>query len=95
MKISEVTCQQVCDYCGVSDADESELIILAYMDAAKSFIAGYTGLTAGQLDEHDDIVPAYLVLINEMHTNRDYTVDKSSLNPMVKQILGMHSENYL
>jgi len=95
MKISEVTIQQVCDYCGVSDVDEKEMIVSAYMDSAKAMISSHTGLSIAELDNHDDLVPVYLVLINEMHTNRDYTVEKAELNPMVKQILALHSVNYL
>ena len=94
MKISEVTFQQASDYCGAGE-DERDFIILAFMDSAKAFIAGYTGLTIEQLDEHEDLVPAYLTLINEMHTNRDYSVEQSAENKFVKQVLAMHSVNYL
>ena len=94
MKISEVTFQQASDYCGAAE-DERGFIISAFMDSAKAFIAGYTGLTIEQLDEHEDLVPAYLTLINEMHTNRDYTVEQAAENKFVKQVLAMHSVNYL
>ena len=94
MKISEVTFQQASDYCGAGE-DERDFIILAFMDSAKAFISGYTGLTIEQLDEHEDLVPAYLTLINEMHTNRDYTVEQAAENKFVKQALAMHSVNYL
>lgn len=94
MKISEVTFQQASDYCGAGE-DERNFIILAFMDSAKAFIAGYTGLSVEQLDEHEDLVPAYLTLINEMHTNRNYTVEQAAENKFVKQVLAMYSENYL
>ena len=94
MKISEVTFQQASDYCGAGE-DESEFIISAFMDSAKAFMAGYTGLSVEELDEHEDLVPAYLTLINEMHTNRDYTVEQAAENKFVKQALAMHSVNYL
>lgn len=94
MKISEVTFQQASDYCGAGE-DERDFIILAFMDSAKAFMAGYMGLTIEQLDEHEDLVPAYLTLINEMHTNRDYSVEQAAENKFVKQVLAMHSVNYL
>lgn len=94
MKISEVNVEFARDYCGVSDESENSRIQMC-MDAAKAFIAGYTGLTIEQLDEHEDLVPAYLTLINEMHTNRDYSVEQAAENKFVKQVLAMHSVNYL
>lgn len=94
MKVSGITLDFVKDYCGVSGND-SDLLFEGYMAAAKSFICGYTGLTAEQIDLHEDISIAYLCLINEMHTNRTRTVDRAELNPTVEQILSMYSVNYL
>ena len=94
MKLSEISVEYARDYCGVSDESENERIQTC-MSAAKAFILGYTGLETDTADEHDDITAAYLVLINEMYTNRDYTVDSSARNPFVRQVLSMHSVNYL
>lgn len=94
MKISEVTTEFARDYCGVSDVGENGRITMC-MDAAKAFILGYTGLEAEAADDHEDFTVAYLVLINEYYTNRDYTVEQAAENPCVKQILAMHSMNYL
>ena len=94
MRISEVTAQFALDYCGVSDEQETERIS-ACMSAAKAFITGYTGLDESGMNKHEDITAAYLVLINEMYTNRDYSVSTASRNPLVRQILSLHSVNYL
>lgn len=92
MKISEITDEQIKEYCGMSD-DIS--ILEVYKASAKAFIIGYTGLTAEQIDTHEDITIAYCVLINEMSLNRDYTVKTDTLNPCVSTILAMYSVNYV
>lgn len=94
MKVSEVTVEAAKEYCGIS-GNESDSLIMVYIAAAKAFIVGYTGLTAAQTDEHEDITIACLCLVNDMFTQRGYAVDKTNLNPIVSQILGMHSVNYL
>ncbi len=94
MKISEVTTEFASDYCGVSDNDESGRITMC-MAASKAFILGNTGLSADDADLHEDLTIAYLILVNEYYTNRDYTVEQAAENPCVKQILALHSVNYL
>ncbi len=94
MKISEVSIEYAKDYCGVSDAGESGTIKLC-MEAAKAFVLGFTGLDAEAAEPHEDLTAAYLVLTNEMYTNRDYTVERAAENPFVKRILALHSVNYL
>jgi uncharacterized phage protein (predicted DNA packaging) len=95
MKISQTTLNDVKDYCGISDNDNDTLIEKYAMPAAKSFISGYTGLDAEQIDTHEDLTLAYMVLVNEMYTTRDFTVNKDKLNPTAKTILDMYAVNYL
>ena len=90
MKISEITDQQIKEYCGM---DDDATILPIYKAAAKSFILSHTGITADELDMHDDLTIAYCVLINDMSCNRDYVVGKNILNPTVSTILSMHSRN--
>ena len=94
MKVSEVTTPIIKDYLGISDTD-SDTILTLLKSSALSYIVGYTGLTAAEIDTHEDITTAYLVLINEMFTTRTNTVKDDKENPCVKQILSMHSANYL
>lgn len=95
MNISGLDLNTVKDFCGIYDTVNDRDIEQVYMPAAKAFIMGYTGLTAKQLDEHCDLAIAYMVLINEMYTQRDYTVDKDKLNPCVETILHMYAVNYI
>lgn len=96
MKVSEISLETVKDYCGISD-DDSDNILAALMPAARSFISEYTGLNAEQIDSLDDMAIAYMVLVNDMFTNREYNSSQarqsSILNPCVKAILDMHCKN--
>ena len=84
MKISEITDNQIKEYCGMSD---DVTILDIYKASAKAFILGYTGLTIDEIDTHEDLTLAYCVLINEMSFNRD------TLNPCVSTILSLYSRN--
>lgn len=95
MKVSEVTAAFVKDFCGISDND-SDAIVAVMMSAAKDFIKGYTGLSEEQIDGFEDITDAYLILVNDMFSQRDYTLSShKQVNPAVKTILGLHAVNYL
>ncbi len=93
MKLSEVTSTMIKAFCGVSDDEDGMLEICA--GAAKSYIKGYTGLDDAQIDEYEDITVAYLVLINDMYSSRDFSSDRASQNPVTAQILALHSINLL
>lgn len=95
MKLSQATLSDIKDQCGISDDDSDSLIQNYYMPSAKAFIHDYTELSDAEMDAHEDLTIAYMVLINEMYTQRDYTVNKDKINPTVKTILSMHAKNYL
>ncbi|MCM1508294.1 MAG: head-tail connector protein [Ruminococcus flavefaciens] len=96
MKISEITPEIVKDYCGISDSDSDDLIKKVLMPSAKAYIIGYTGLTAEEINAHEDLSTAFLVLVNDMYTQRDYTLSfQKQINPAVSTILGLYSVNYL
>lgn len=96
MKISELTAGIIKDYCGISDDDSNDIIEKLLLPAAREYIKGYTGLTAEQCDEHEDISIACMVLVNDMFSQRDYTISMHrQLSPTVKTILGMYAVNYL
>lgn len=96
MKMSELTAGIVKGYCGISDDDSDNIIEKVLLPAAREYIKGYTGLTAEQCDEHEDISLACMVLVNDMFTQRDYTISMHrQVSPTVKTILGMYAVNYL
>lgn len=94
--MSGLTPDIVKDYCGISDSGSDDVIRNILIPAAKKYIIGYTGLTAEQCDEHEDISIACMVLVNDMFTQRDYTINSGrQLNPTVKTILDLYAVNYL
>lgn len=96
MKISELTAGIIKDYCGISDDDSDDIIEKVLLPAAREYIKGYTGLTAEQCDEHEDLSIACMVLVNDMFSQRDYTISMHrQVSPTVKTILGMYAVNYL
>ena len=95
-KVSEVTSSDLAEYLRVGEVTESEEGFLStIIDAAKSYMRKYTGLTAEQLDESSDFVVALLVLAQDMYDNRALYVDSANVNLAVQSILDMHSVNLL
>lgn len=98
MKVSEITNKELADYLRLtyeylSDSEKLELDTL--YNVAKKFIISYTGLTADEVDAHEDFVIVVYVLVEDMYDTRSMYVDKNNLNKVVETILGMHSVNLL
>lgn len=75
---------------------KEDLMLLSAMQvAAVAYVAGQTGLTKEELDEHEDISIAVLNVISDMWDNRSMTIDRSNLNIVADTILYMHSRNLL
>lgn len=78
------------------DVDDAEATYLAAVKtAAVKYAADYTGLTEEELDQHEDITLAVLVLIADMYDHRLMYADKNYSNQTVETILGMHRVNLL
>lgn len=95
MKLSNITGKDVEEFIRLEQGTYSENMMKAVMEAAKSYILDYTGLTKEQADEKDDLYIAYMVLCQDMFDNRSMYVDKNNVNKVVKSILDMHSENLI
>lgn len=98
MKISEITAADIRRHIRESPEDmetEDNTEILVMKKAAVEFCKGYTGLTEEQLDEHEDITIAVLMLIADMYDNRQLQVDKNVTNKTAETILGMYCINFL
>lgn len=94
MKASEVTVEEVKKYLRIDNEDD-DTNFDAILDAAKAYVKGQTGLNDEQIDIHEDISIAILVLCSEMYENRTMTVDKSNVNKVIESIIEMHSVNLL
>ena len=94
MKLSAVSLDNVRDFCGIS-SDTSDDIVQILVDGAKHFVLSQTGLDEAAADDHDDLTLAFMTLVNEMYTNRTYTVDVQNVNPFADAIIGQHRTNLL
>lgn len=96
--IHNILLETVKDYCGVT-GNESDEILRTLMNAASVYISSYTGIKSEEFNKHSDFDVAYLVLVNDMYNNRSYSSENNrtntKINPIVKQILDMHSENLI
>lgn len=96
MKASEIGIGDICRQIRVEeeyleDGDINHLEMLK--QAAMEYVRGYTGLTDSQIDSHEDITAAVLVLISDMYDNRQMHVNRQSANRVADTILGMYCEN--
>ena len=94
MKVSEITLENLKEYMRV-DVNDEDTFIGSVLIGAKAYIKGYTGLDDVGIDEKEDLSLVVYVLCSEMYDNRQYTVDKVTINPIIKSILDMHSINLL
>ena len=98
MKVSEITPEYIADYARVDEPDELILMqIQGALTAAIAYTKSYTGLDDEQLDEHEDIAIAVLIIATDMYDNRNLYQDYKfkETNKTVECILGMHSINLL
>ena len=96
MKTSEIQLSDICRQIRTEEEylDEGDIFHLEMLkQAAMSYVRGYTGLTDEQIDSHEDITAAVLVLISDMYDNRQMNVDRANVNRVVDTILGMYCEN--
>lgn len=94
MKISEVSITDLKEYANV-DHSLDDVLFQIILQATKSYIKNYTGLTLEQMDDKEDLTIALMILSNEMYDNRVYAVENDKVNKIVNSILDMHSVNLL
>lgn len=92
--ISDLTIEDVKAYANIFHDEDDQLLDLI-LNASKSFVLTYTGLSIDVANTISDLPICVLVISNEMYDNRVYVVDNEKVNQVVKTILGMHAVNYL
>lgn len=102
MKISEIMLSDVVRYLRLDGVAYDPAEISAIMEAAKGYLASYTGIPAESddpdaetLDDHADFWLAFMVLCQDMYDNRAYAGENGAVNRVVDSILGMHARNLL
>ena len=95
MKVSEITVQTVAEYLRIDDLVDQESMLEALLASAIAYVKGTTNLTLEELDKHDDITLAVLVLCQSAYDDRSMYVDKGNANRVVTAILHMHRQNFV
>lgn len=96
MKISEVTDEIIASFIREDDFTDEDIELLSIIKpAAKAYIVEHTALTMSQLDEHEDLTIAYLILVEDMYDNRAMAVNYTNSNHTVETILSMHAMNHV
>lgn len=93
MKLSELTAEDVILHARVEGDDKA--LVPHILEAAKSYVLNYTGLTAAEADEEQELPIAALCLAADMLENRSVTAENSSENLTIKTILSMHCRNLI
>lgn len=94
MKLSEVTDAVVREYLRLPESGE-DTALSVIMEAARNYILGYTGLSAEDADQYEDLTIAFLVLCSDMYDNRQMQVDGGNVNRVAQSILNLHCRNLL
>ena len=98
MKVSEITNEYLANYLRIDEPEDVEnQEIDAFLTSAISYCVSYTGLSAEELDQHEDITTVVLLLVSDMFDNRNLYIEgkSSSVNKAVERILSMHSVNLI
>lgn len=96
MKVSDMTVNDIVEYCRIEEPSEDDLRFISQaIEAAKAYIRSYTGLDNDRIDLHEDFVIVVYILVQDMYDNRSLYTESKSLNNTVETILGMHSVNLL
>lgn len=93
MKVSEITLDVLKEYCGVC-GDEDNIVLSSCLSSAKKQAESYTGLTAADLDEYEDITMAVMIMANDNYIFR-FNQNGVGLNKSAVDILSLHSRNLL
>ena len=94
--VSKITYTDIANYIRLSEVSEDDQKFLTNLILiATEFIKSYTGLTADEIDKHEDFVIVVYILCQDMYDNRILYVEKDNLNKVVETILGMHCVNLL
>lgn len=96
MKVSKLSLEMILNHIREEkeNLDVNDLTLLdAMKTAAVQYVISQTGLEEQELDKYEDITIAILTLISDMWDNRSMTVQRSNVNIIVDNILGMHRTN--
>ena len=96
MKVSEITVSDLAAHLRLDNSDDA--LLKPMLAAARDYVRSETGLTDEEIDEHDELAIATMVLVQDMYDNRAFTDTASGqagphANLVVASILGHHRVN--
>lgn len=94
MIVSRLTDKDVLNFLRL-DGTEGDISPSALLAAALGYVKSYTGLSEEEMDEHEDLAIAVLILCSDLYENRLTAVDTANVNRTVSCILGMHCKNLI
>jgi len=98
MRVSDITATDVANYLRIDDPNEVELSeINMFMDSAKASIRSMTGLTQEEIDDLDDMVHPFFLLVSDQFDNRNGHIENKNtvVNQSIMETIRRHSVNYL
>lgn len=96
-KVSEITLNELLEFCRIDDPDSTDSgCVERAMSIVRAYIRSYTGLTDAEIDEHEDISWAYLVLCRDNYDNRSLQENSAlKVNRTVGIILDQYNNHML
>lgn len=96
-KVSKISPEELTEFCRIDDPDEQDAgHIVRAMSIVRAFIRSYTGLTDDEIDEHEDITWAYMVLVRDNYDNRSLQENAAvKINRTVSIILDQYNNHLL
>lgn len=94
MIVSRLTDKDVLSFLRL-DGTEGDISSSALLAAALGYVKSYTGLSEEEMDAHEDLSIAVLILCSDLYENRLTAVDTANVNRTVSCILGMHCKNLI
>ena len=96
-KVSEVTCDELLAFCRIDDPDDDDIAhIKRAMPVVRAFIRSVTGLGDDEIDAHEDITWAYLILVRDNYDNRSLQENAAmKMNRTVSIILDQYNNHLL
>lgn len=86
MKVSQITLSDVKSALRI-DFNDDDTRLNQIMTATKAVLIDWTGLTAAQLDDHDQLYTLYMAVCQHMYDHGELTADKSNFDLLCRTIL--------
>lgn len=94
MKVSEITLPVLKQYLRV-DGDDDNILLTAYLDGAKEYMASYLGCKEIDLDKYAPLAVVAMAIVADAYEVRQFTSSTITKNPLIQEMLAMYCDNFL